>query len=64
VGGISDRKQEINRRRQRRQKLARWKAKLKKATASEKAMIVQKIRQLTPGAETVIGNWGLQESDR
>jgi hypothetical protein len=64
VGGISDRKQEINRRRHRRQKLARWKAKLKKATASEKAMIVQKIRQLTPGAESVIDNWALKESDR
>jgi hypothetical protein len=64
VGGISDRKQEIKRRRHRRQKLAKWKTKLKKATASEKAMIVQKIRQLTSGAETVIDNWKLQESDR
>lgn len=64
MGGISDRQQEIKRRRHRRQKLARWKARLKKATASEKALIVQKIRQLTPGAESVIGNWGLQESDR
>ena len=64
MGGISDRKQEIDRRRHRRQKLAKWKAKLKKATASEKALIVQKIRSLTPGAETIIDNWALQESDR
>jgi hypothetical protein len=64
VGGISDRKQEIKRRRHRRQKLARWKVKLKKATASEKSLIVHKIRSLTPGAEFVIENWGLKESDR
>ena len=64
MGGISDRKQEIKRRRHRRQKLVRWKTKLKKATASEKALIVQKIRQLTPGAEFIIDNWGLKESDR
>jgi hypothetical protein len=64
VGGISDRKQEIDRRRHRRQKLAKLKVKLKKANASEKALIVQKIRQLTPGAETIIANWGLSESHR
>ena len=64
MGGISDRKQEIKRRRHRRQKLAKWKTKLKKATASEKSMITHKIRQLTAGAETVIENWGLKESDR
>ncbi len=64
MGGISDRKQEIKRRRHRRQKLAHWKVKLKKATASEKSLIVQKIRALTPGAEFVIENWNLRESDR
>jgi hypothetical protein len=64
LGGISDRMQEIKRRRHRKQKLAKWKLKLKKATASEKAVITQKIRQLTSGAETVIENWGLKASDR
>ena len=64
MGGISDRKQEIDRRRHRRQKLAKWKVKLTKANASEKALIVQKIRQLTSGAEAIVENWGLGESDR
>jgi hypothetical protein len=64
VGGISDRKQEIDRRRHRRQKLAKWKLKLKKATPSEKAVIAHKLRLMTSGAETIIENWGLQESDR
>jgi len=64
VGGISDRKQEIKRRRHRRQKLAKWKLKLKKATASEKTVIAHKLRGLTSGAETIIQSWGLQEVDR
>jgi hypothetical protein len=64
VGGISDRKQEIKRRRHRRQKLAKWKLKLKKATASEKMVIAHKLRGLTSGAETIIQSWGLQEVDR
>ncbi len=64
LGGISDRKQEIKRRRQRRAKLKKFQARLKKATFSEKQMIVAKIRDLTPGAEVIIANWGLQEQDR
>ena len=64
VGGISDRKQEIKRRRHRRKKLLKLSGRLKKATFSEKQVIVAKIRNLTPGAETIIANWGLQEQDR
>jgi hypothetical protein len=61
VGGISDRKQEIKRRRRRRQKLTHFRRKLKKATTSEKLVIAEKIRKMTPGAETIIGNLGLEE---
>ncbi|HTU27118.1 MAG TPA: DUF6800 family protein [Pirellulales bacterium] len=64
VGGISDRKQEIKRRRHRRKKLAKFASRLKKATISEKTAIAAKVRNLTPGAEVVIANWGLQEQDR
>jgi hypothetical protein len=64
VGGISERGKEIKRRRQRRKKLAHLGKRLKKATVSEKAMIVGKIRRMTPGAEIVIDAWQLRESDR
>lgn len=61
MGGISDRKQEIKRRRHRRAKLAIFKRKLRKATFSEKQLIAEKLRQMTPGAEVVIANMGLEE---
>jgi hypothetical protein len=64
VSGISDRHQEINRRRRRRKKLKKLQSRLKKATASEKQVIVTKLRNMTPGAEVIIENWGLKESDR
>jgi hypothetical protein len=64
VGGISDRKQEIKRRRHRKKKLTVFKRKLKKATASEKAVIAEKIRKMTPGAELVIANLGIEDKKR
>jgi len=64
VGGISDRAQEIKRRRKRRQKLEVFKRRLRTATASEKAVIIEKIRKMTPGSEEVIGNLGLAEANR
>jgi hypothetical protein len=62
VGGISDRHQEIHRRRHRRKKISIFKRKLAKATASEKAIIVEKIRKMTPGCEIVIANLGLEKA--
>jgi uncharacterized protein DUF6800 len=59
VGGISDRAQEIKRRRHRKKKLAIFKRRLKKATVSEKAVIADKIRRLTPGGEVIVEAWGL-----
>lgn len=61
VGGISDRAQEIKRRRSRRKKYLKFRQKLKKANASEKTVIVHKVRNMTPGCETVIANLGLEE---
>jgi len=61
VGGISDRKQEIRRRRHRKQKLSIFARKLKTANASDKSALAEKIRKLTPGAELIIERMGLQE---
>lgn len=64
MGGISDRKQEMKRRRHRKKKILTYKRKLKKATISEKTVIAEKIRQLTPGAEVVIANLGIEDKRR
>jgi hypothetical protein len=61
VSGISDRKQEIKRRRKRRQKIDHFKHKLKKATTSEKLVMAEKIRKMTPGAATIISDLALEE---
>jgi hypothetical protein len=61
VGGISDRKQEIKRRRHRRKKLTKFQQRLKKATVSEKGQIAEKIRKMTPGAELIIKTLKLEE---
>ena len=64
MGGISERGKEIKRRRHRRKKLTVFARKLKKATMSEKQVIAEKLRNLTPGAETVIKAWNLTNADR
>jgi len=61
VSGISDRKQEINRRRRRREKIGKINRKLKKATTSEKQVIAEKLRKMTSGAEVIIANMALEE---
>ncbi len=52
--GCSERQKEIKRRRHRKRKIAYLKLRLSKATVSEKTVIAEKIRNLTPGAEKVI----------
>lgn len=64
MGGISERAKEIKRRRKRRKKLDVFQRKLKTATASEKQVIAEKLRNMTPGAETIIQNLKLTASDR
>lgn len=61
MGGISERMKEVKRRRHRRAKLNKLASKLKKATTSEKTVIAQKVRMLTPGAEVILKTWGLSE---
>jgi hypothetical protein len=61
VGGISERHKEIKRRRHRRKKITALKGRLAKATVSEKHVIAEKLRHLTPGAETIIATWGMEE---
>ncbi len=61
MGGISNRMKEVKRRRHRREKLAKFTAKLKKATTSEKLVIAEKLRKLTPGCEHLIVRMGLEE---
>jgi hypothetical protein len=61
MGGTLQRQKEIRQRRQRKKKMAIHKRRLAKATPSEKAHIVAKIRRLTPGAEVIIATLGLEE---
>ena len=57
----SERRRELKRRRHRRRKLAQLGRRLKKARVSERSMIGEKIRSLTPGGDTIVGDWGLEE---
>ena len=57
----SERRKEIKRRRHRKQKVAQFKRRLKKATVSEKQHIADKLRSLTPGAEELIEALSLTE---
>lgn len=59
--GISERNKEIKRRRHRRKKLRQLGKRLEKATVSERAVITEKIRALTPGGEVIIQRLGLEE---
>jgi hypothetical protein len=55
----SERKRELRRRRHRTKKLNILARKLASATVSEKTMIADKLRSLTPGGEVLIENWEL-----
>lgn len=57
----SERRKEIKRRRHRRKKLSQMANKLPKATVSERAVISEKIRLLTPGGPKIIENWGIED---
>jgi len=57
----SERQKEIKRRRRRRRKLELFKRKVDKATVSEKQHMADKLRAMTPGAETVIDQLALIE---
>ena len=57
----SERQKEIKRRRHRRKKIDMYKRRLDKATVSEKQHIAGKLRELTPGADTIVQKWALEE---
>ena len=57
----SERRKEIKRRRHRRKKMGQFAKRLKKATVSERAVISEKIRLLTPGGPEIIEKWGIEE---
>ena len=64
MGGISTRMKEIKRRRHRKQKVAKFALKLKKATQSERLVIATKLRKMTAGAEVLIARMGLDDRKR
>ncbi len=57
----SEREREIRRRRSRRRKMDILKRKAAAANPSEKAIIADKIRKLTPGAEELMTRLSLEE---
>ncbi|MEN0110134.1 MAG: DUF6800 family protein [Planctomycetota bacterium] len=57
----SERQRELRRRRKRKANLTEMKAKLDKASPSDKAEMARKLRLMTPGAEDLIVRWGLEE---
>lgn len=57
----NERRKELKRRRHRRKKLAQLGRRLKKATVSERTVISEKIRALTPGGDRIIESWGLEQ---
>ena len=58
---MCERKKELKQRRHRKKKLALLARRLKKATVSEKAVICEKVRKLTPGCEVILSAWGLTQ---
>jgi hypothetical protein len=57
----SERKRELRRRRHRKKKLSILVRKLTKATVSERTVIADKLRALTPGGETIIARLDLDK---
>ncbi len=57
----SERRKEIKRRRHRRLKITKYGKKVEAANVSEKAIVVDKLRALTPGSEVIIKAWDLDK---
>ena len=57
----SERKKELRRRRHRRKKVSVFARKLEKATVSERGVIAEKLRALTPGGEEIVARWDLEK---
>lgn len=61
--GISERGKELKRRRHRKKKLAKLKVQFDKARPSERPVIFEKVRNLTPGGTQVLLNWGVEPEE-
>jgi hypothetical protein len=61
MGGLIQRHRELRQRRHRKKKMAILRRRATKANTSEKVIIANKIRRLTPGAEVIIAALGLEE---
>ncbi len=57
----SERKKELRRRRHREKKIKIFARKLVTATVSEKGIIADKLRSLTPGGRAIVNNWELEK---
>ena len=57
----SERKRELRRRRHRKKKVSILTRKLSKATVSERTVIADKLRALTPGGEAIIARLDLEK---
>jgi hypothetical protein len=57
----SERKRELRRRRHRKKKLSILARKLQKATVSERVVIADKLRSLTPGGAALVASWELEK---
>jgi hypothetical protein len=57
----SERKRELRRRRHRRKKVSIFARKLKKATVSERGVIAEKLRSLSPGGAVIVESWELEK---
>lgn len=57
----SERKRELRRRRHRTKKVGIFARKLEKATVSERTVIAEKLRALTPGGEVIAARWDLEK---
>ena len=64
MGGISNRMKEVKRRRKRREKIAKFTSKVKKATQSERLVMAEKLRKMTPGCRVIIDRLSLEERKR
>jgi hypothetical protein len=58
----SERRRELRRRRHRKKKVAKIRARAEKASSSEKEVLAEKLRKLTPGADTIIAELKLVKS--
>ena len=59
----SERSKELRRRQHRKKKVAGFARKLQKATVSERAIIADKLRNLTPGGDTIVVRWELEKRE-